>query len=240
MKKTFFNLIVLISGISLLLLSSCRLMCVHGSGNQITENRSVGEFTKIDVSGQFKVVLKQDSTSTLKITGDDNLMKYIKTSVSDGKLKIYSKKSLCSSGEIVINVGIRDIKDIDASGAVQIASDGKITAQDLHFDVSGATKITMDLNVANLTTEGSGATRISLTGQASTHNVDLTGAGKINALDFVVGNYNIETSGATKCEINVLNSLSVHTSGASTIRYRGNPKTVNNDKSGASSLKKID
>ena len=240
MKKNLLNLIILISGISLVFLSSCRMMCVHGSGNQITENRSTGDFTKIDVSGQFKVVLKQDSSATLKINGDDNLMKYIKTSVSDGKLKIYTKKSLCSSGEIVINVGIRNIKNIDASGAVQIVSDGKINVQDLRFDVSGATKITMDLNAANLTTEASGATRINLTGQASTHNVDLNGAGKINALDFVVGNYNIETSGATKCEINVLNSLSVHTSGASSIRYRGNPKTVNNDRSGASSLKKID
>ena len=240
MKKINFTSIVLVSAISLLLLSSCRLMCVRGSGNMITENRAISEFTKLDVSGEYKVVLKQDSSLSLKINADDNLLKYIKTSVSNGKLRIYSKKSICGSGQIVINVGIRNINNVEASGAVEISSDGKISTQDIHFDLSGATKLTMDLNAANVSTEGSGATRINLTGQASSHSVDLSGAGRVNAFDFVVGNYIIETSGATKCEINVLNSLSVHTSGASTIHYRGNPKTVNNDKSGASTLKKVD
>lgn len=240
MKKTILNLLVFVSGISFLLLSSCRINCVHGSGNETSETRKVAEFTKIEISGEYKVNLKQDSSSSLTINADDNLLKYIKTEVNDGKLHIYNKKNICGSGDIVVNVGIRNLKNIQASGAVEVASDGKIVVQDLHFDLSGATKITMDLNAANLSTEASGATRINLTGQASSHNIEMSGASKLMALDFVVGNYNIETSGASKCEINVLNSLSVHTSGASSIRYRGNPKTINNDKSGASSIKKID
>jgi hypothetical protein len=240
MKKSILNLVLFIAGISLVLLSSCRLNCVRGSGNQVSETRKVGDFAKIDVSGEFKVNLKQDSTSSLTIIADDNLLKYIKTSVNGDKLRIYTKKNICGSGELVVNVGIRNLNEVDASGAVEIASNGKINTGDLKFNLSGATKLTMDLNAANVNTEGSGATKINLTGQASSHNIDLSGAGKINAFDFVVGNYNIETSGATKCQINVLNSLSVHTRGASSIQYRGNPKTINNDKSGASSIKKVD
>lgn len=240
MKKSILNLILFIAGISLILLSSCRLTCVRGSGNQISETRKVGDFTRIDVSGEFKVNLKQDSSSSLTIMADDNLLKYIKTSVNGDKLRIYTKKNICGSGELVVNVGVRNLNEVDASGAVSVASNGKITTGDLRFNLSGATKVTMDLNAANVSTEGSGATKINLTGQASSHNIDLSGAGKVNAFDFVVGNYNIETSGATKCQINVLNSLTVHTSGASSIQYRGNPKTINNDKSGASSIKKVD
>jgi len=240
MKKTIFTLGVLLSVVSLLLLSSCRINCVRGSGNQTSETRKVPDFTKIDVSGEFKLILKQDSSSSLTINADDNLLKYIKTTVTDGKLKIYTKKSICNSGELVVTIGVRHIDDIGASGAVTIESAGKITTQDLHFDLSGATKVNMDLNAANVHTEGSGATKISLTGQASSHHVELSGAGKLMAFDFVVGEYRIETSGATKCEINVLNSLSVETSGASKIEYRGNPKTINNDKTGASSVQKVD
>jgi len=240
MKKITLTLLVILSGISLLFLSSCRLNCVHGSGNKSSETRKMSDFTKIDISGAYKVTLKQDSSFSLTVNADDNLLKYIKTEVTDGKLKIYNKKSICNSGTMTVTLGVRDLKSIEASGAVEVMSDGKIVVQDLKFDLSGATKINMDLNAANVTTEGSGATRITLTGQASKHSVDLSGAGKINALDFVVGDYNIETSGATKCEINVLNSLNIHTSGASSIRYRGNPKTINNDKSGASSVNKID
>ncbi|MDB5010139.1 MAG: hypothetical protein JWQ06_928, partial [Mucilaginibacter sp.] len=146
---------------------------------------------------------------------------------------------ICSRGEMTVNIGIRNIKEMEASGAVEVTSDGKINTQDIHFKLSGATKLTMDLNAANVNTEGSGATKITLTGQASSHNIELSGVGKLNALDFVVGNYNISTSGASKCQINVLNSLNIHTSGASKIQYRGNPKDVNNDKSGASSVEKV-
>lgn len=239
MKKTILALLLGVAGFSLILLSSCRFACVHGSGNQITETRKVGDFDRVDISGEFKVTIKQDSSASLTINADDNLLKYIKTSVTDGKLRIYSKKNFCSSGELTVHIGVRNVKEIDASGAVSVTSDGKINTGDIHFGLSGATKLNLDLNAANVTTEGSGATKLNLTGQASSHSIELSGVGKVEALDFVVGNYNIETSGASKCEINVLNSLSVHSSGASKIRYRGNPATVNNDKSGASSLEKI-
>lgn len=64
--------------------------------------------------------------------------------------------------------------------------------------------------------------------------------GKINAFDFVVGEYTIRSSGASHCKINVLKTLNVHSSGASEIKYKGSPSTVNNDKSGASSIEKVD
>jgi len=56
----------------------------------------------------------------------------------------------------------------------------------------------------------------------------------------VVGDYDISTSGAGNCEINVLHSLNVSSSGASEVKYKGNPSSVNNDKSGASTLQKVD
>jgi len=239
MKKITLNLFVLVAVMSVAVLSSCRFG-VRGSGNVIVENRKVGDFTKLDVSGAYKIVLKQDSTLSLSISADDNLLKYIKTEVSGDKLRIYNKKNLRPRGDLTITIGVKSLNSVETSGAVEVSSHGKIIVQDLKFDLSGATKITMDLNAANVTTDGSGATRINLTGQASSHRVDLSGASKINALDFVVGDYTIETSGASKCEINVLNSLNIHSSGAAKVRYRGNPKTVNDDKSGASSVEKID
>lgn len=233
-------LLTIVAVMFMALLSSCVFKCVHGSGHQVSENRKVSDFTKIEISGGFKVNLKQDSSLAVTVTADDNLLKYIKTTVSDNKLIIDNgDKNICNSGETVITVGVRNIEEVKASGAVELVSDGKISAKDLHFKLSGATKINMDIDAANVSTEGSGATEINLKGQASSHNVDLSGSGKVYALDFVVGNYNISTSGASECQINVLHDLNVHTSGASSIKYKGNPARINNDKSGASSITKI-
>ena len=41
----------------------------------------MSDFKQIDISGGFKVNLKQDSSMTVSITADDNLMKYIRTEI---------------------------------------------------------------------------------------------------------------------------------------------------------------
>lgn len=239
MKKVYLAALLMLAGFSIAMLSSCRFECVKGSGVPTTETRKMVDFTKIEISGNFKVVLKQDSSLTLNITADDNLMKLIKTSVEDGKLKIHTKKNMCNSGDMMVTIGVRHLEELKTSGAIEVSSDGLINVQDLTLDMAGANKMTLDLNANNLTTTGSGATELNLKGQATSHNVDISGVGKIYALDFVVGDYDVETSGASHCDINVLKTLTVHSSGASEIRYRGNPSSINNDKSGASSLEKI-
>jgi len=237
MKKIYLALLI-IAGISLCGLSSCMLNCVHGSGHQISETRNVREFSKISISGGYNVTLKQDSSFSIKINADDNLLKYIKTEVDGNRLRIYSKKSFCNAGELTISIGVKNLEEVKASGGIEVASDGKINTRDIAFKLSGATKITMDLNADHVTTSGSGSTELNLKGQASSHDIDLSGSGTVNALDFVVGDCDIQTSGVGESNVNVLHSLSVHSSGASSVKYKGNP-TVTNDKSGASSVEKI-
>jgi hypothetical protein len=237
MKKLYLALLV-IAGVALLGLSACRLGCAHGSGNQVNETRKVGDFNKISISGGYKVTLKQDSSLTIKITADDNLLKYIKTVVDGNRLRIYSKKDFCNNGQLSINIGIRNLEELKTSGGIEVESDGKINTQDISFKLTGATKITMDLNANHVTTAGSGVTELNLTGQATSHDIDLSGSGTVNALNFVVGSCDIETSGIGESKVNVLNTLHVNSSGASSVKYKGNP-AVTNDKSGASSVEKI-
>jgi len=238
MKKIQLTILALVAGFILFGLSSCVFNCIHGSGHQVSESRNVGEFSRVSISGGYKVVLKQDSSFSIKITGDDNLMKYIKTNLEGDKLRIYNKKNFCNAGQIVVNVGVKNLEQIKASGAVEVESDGKLVTKDLNIDLSGATKVTLDLNAANVTTSGSGATELNLKGQATSHNIDISGVGHVYALDFVVGTCEIESSGAGHCEVNAINNLSVHSSGASEVKYRGHP-TINNDKSGASSIEQV-
>jgi hypothetical protein len=238
MKTKHLSIIILLAGIALCGLSSCMFNCVHGSGTEASETRKVSDFSRIDISGGFKVILKQDSSLSVKITADDNLLKYIKTSVNGDKLRIYTRRNFCNSSQTIVYIGVRHLEELKASGGIEVESDGKITTQDIHLRLSGATKITMDLNAANVTTSGSGATELNLKGQASSHNIELSGSGKVNALDFVVGNCEIQTTGVGHSEVNVLHSLSIHSTGASEVKYRGNP-SISSDKVGASSVEKI-
>ena len=240
MKKLYSVAMLLIAVLLLSVLSSCRFGCIKGSGHQVTEAHKMNDFTRLDISGGFKINLKQDSSLTVSVTADDNLMKYIHASLDGDKLRIYSKKNLCGSGEIVLNIGVKNLEVIKISGGINLATDGKLITKDLHLELNGASKIDMDLNAANVFTEGSGSTDMTLRGQASSHKIEFAGSGKVKALDFVVGSYDIETTGASDCSINVLKDLNIKTTGAADIKYRGNPTSVNTSKTGAASVTKIE
>ncbi|MBS7565282.1 DUF2807 domain-containing protein [Mucilaginibacter sp. Bleaf8] len=234
-RKYFF---VLFAFIGLASLSSCRFGKVKGSGHQITENRKVESFDRIEVSGAYEVKLKQDSTLSISVTADDNLMKHIRTNVSGGKLHIFSKRSLSSVKPMVLVIGVKSLNEVKVSGAVDIEGLGRINTTNFSLNISGASKVKLDLSAADVSTEARGATEIYMSGQAASHKVKLTGAGKLFAYDFVVGDYKINTAGATHCEINVLKNLAVDSRGASEVSYKGNPSNVSNHKSGASSINK--
>ena len=240
--KAFYNFVSLAS-VSLLLIAtqSCKNNCVEGSGKEATDKRQVSAFAKLDIAGSFNITLVQDSSNTITINADDNILSIIKTDVSGDKLKISTdNKNICSSKEISITIGVRDLKSIAASGAVEITSSGRLNLGDLDLHLSGATKIDLDVAASNIETEGSGVSEITLKGQARSHAIELSGSGNVHAFDLVVGNYSIETSGQSDCEINVLNELNIHSTGASDIKYKGSPATINKSKTGALSLTKVE
>ena len=238
MKKTTFG-ISFISSIILLLHSGCNLDCITSSGKQVSQVRSVDSFSSITTSGTVKLVLKQGPSQEVRIVADDNIQDEIRTHVNGKTLKIEMEGNICDGGQIIAYLTAPNFEGVDASGAVELTSDGNLKVQDFAIRISGSSKVNLDLNAANVITKSSGSSEIHLKGQAGSHDVDLSGAGSIDALDFIVGKYSIETSGASQSRINVLNELRVKSRGASDVQYRGNPSQISNDESGASSLKKI-
>lgn len=236
--KTLCNRLLTLSAIVLLLATqACKTGCIQGSGKEATDKRQVTAFDKLEIAGSFNITLVQDSSNSITINADDNILNIIKTDVSGDKLKISTdNKNVCSSKEVTVTIGVRNLKSIAASGAVEITSNGRLNFGDLDLNLSGATKINLNIAASNVETNGSGVSEIALKGQASSHTIEMSGSGNVHAFDFVVGNYTIETSGQSDCEINVLSELNIHSTGASDIKYKGNPTKINKSKTGALSL----
>lgn len=223
------------------LFNSCNgFNCINGSGNQISQTRDVGSFTRVETSGSIKVILKQGAVNALSVTADDNILKEIDTYVRGKRLIIDLEGSFCDVGPITLFITSKNYEGIEASGAVEILGEGKLNVNDFDLDLSGSSKVDLDINAANVKTSSSGASEIFLKGQAGSHELDLSGSSSVEALDFVVGRYRIESSGASDSRINVLNELDISSSGSSDVQYRGSPSKIKNDESGASSLKKVD
>jgi len=238
MKKI--NLLILTAAAGIVLAaSSCRFHCLRGSGNQITENRNVGDYRGVSVSDAFKVIIKQDSSSkTINVTADDNIIKFIRTNVEGGVLRIYIKKNVCNSGEIIVKVPVTKVEELRAGDASEITSDGKITANDLHIGLSDGSRISLDLTAKRVTTRASDASELNLKGQAAEHDIQLSDGSKVYAKEFVSNDGIVKATDGSECEVNILNSLTVRASDGAVIRYFGNPQNVNTNKSDGASVEK--
>ena len=191
---------------------------VSGSGNIQTEQRNVGEFKSIDVSGAFTVEIVAQKDFAVEVEADDNLLPLVKTEVEDGVLKIEREEHFWSNSKILVRVFAPNIENLDVSGASKI-SVNDLSNEFLNLDVSGASKI-------------------EIKGKTNRLKIDLSGASKIDAENLTAEYVSVEASGASKVDVFVTNELYADLSGASRVNYSGEPNNVQEKTSGASSVSK--
>ncbi|MCK9203433.1 MAG: DUF2807 domain-containing protein [Bacteroidales bacterium] len=241
MKTKFFSVVLIIClslGMSSLFASCHYIGGANGDGKVVKETRSVQSFSGIDISGAFDVYLKQGAIEEVIIEADDNILPLITTEVINGTLRIYSKHPIHHFTVMKAYLTIKDLKDIDVSGAVDLETTGKITVPELKIDASGSSDSKMDISVQRLNLDCSGASKFKFSGTAVNVRLDLSGASDIFAYDLFVENYDVEISGAGDAKINVSKKIKADISGAGTIRYKGSPTEVDQSVSGAGSIKK--
>ncbi len=217
--------------------AACEPVCTKGSGVKGIETRNLPDFTKLEVGGAFEVVLTQESSNSIRIEADDNLLALILTDIKSDVLKISTEKALCPKTNMKLFISAKSLQALKAHGAVDLKTNNTISAEKFELTMSGASDVVISLETKLLISKLSGASELSLKGKADTHAVELSGAGEINASDFVVDKYALKLSGASECNINVQKELSVEASGASEVNYKGNPGILNKELSGAAELK---
>ena len=244
--KTSVKIGIAIAYILAVLTSSCvgfNEKSVKLSGVTKVSTKEVSAFDKVDVSGAIDVIVNIGNKSEVVIEADSAIMPYIVTEVKDRELRIYNKGIIGSfnfkNNKILVTITTPSILELESSGACDV------TINDLKTDMfkvslSGACDLigSFECNVLDL--EASGSSDSKLRGKVKNCNIELSGACDIKALDLEVDSLKIEGSGSSNVEITVQNSLDVELSGASELRYKGEPKYIKTDMSGVSNLTKID
>src|SRR5882724_6871625 len=229
-----------------LVLGSCRHFMgkrVRGNGNIKTEDRSVGNFKNVEVSGAINVYVSQgqDGQHTFKIEGDENLLPFVELSQEGDRLIVQTRRgfNLEPSGDMKIYVSTPVYNNIEVSGACNIIGESKITnPEDLKLHVSGAGDIKMEVDAPRVKAEISGGGSINLKGQTKDTDLELSGAGDAHCYDLLAENTRVEISGAGSAEVYASVKLDATVSGAGSVSYKGNAGQVSQHVSGAGSVSK--
>lgn len=231
--------------LTIVVISSCNIIDtrrIRGNGKIITKNYQFKGFDGIHAGGAVKVYLKQDSAYSIRVETDENLFNYLHVQVNNGNLEIRPQDdvNLDPTNQVNVYIHMPHVRDLDISGASEVKSEEKfIQNNNLNIDVSGASEGKLILRAPKITIDASGASTVNIEGETKDVYAEVSGASTINGYNLKSETADIQASGASSANVYASVNLKGDASGASAIRYKGNP-TVNTSASGAGSVKKVE
>ena len=216
---------------------------VKGKGKEVTETREVGDYDEIQVSHIFKVEIVPGSEGTLTLEGEENLLDYVITDVSGGRLKITVERGIQlqpsrDSEGIRIQVPVEDLDEVSVSGAADLMSEHTFDFSRLRVKCSGAGEVEMAVRAEEVRVSASGAAKIRLEGSTDRLDVEGSGAANLRAYELQANEVNAEVSGASDVRVYAAEALDARASGAGNIRYKGNPERLEKQASRAANVSK--
>ena len=214
---------------------------IKGSGNVVTQTRSMTGFTAIEAGGAVNVFVKQDAAFSVQVKVDDNLQQYVSVEVENGVLQIHQQNntSLQTTDDIKVYVSLPSLNDLVVSGASNVTGENTFTGEAIQINLSGASHADIKLDFPNVSAELSGASTATLSGKTKNIKLNATGASTIKAFELFSETAVVELSGASEANVFASLKLDAGASGASNVRYKGDA-TVNKSESGAGSVSKAD
>ena len=236
------RLIVALTIFVLIVTSACSLVAnigegVRPSGNTISEDRSVSDFSSISLSGTGDLLIEQGASESLTIETDDNLMQYITSDVRNGRLELGLKDGvrLLGLNKIVYHLKVKDLTTIDISGLGKVVMDG-VKTDTLNLKASGSGQFEMkNIQTKSLSADASGFGIYNLTGTADTIVVSLSGSGSFDGENLQSKSATVNINGAGSATVWTEDTLNVEISGGGLVRYFGSPE-VTQSISGAGSI----
>ena len=204
------------------------IFLVHGQTTFAGES-----FTKINIQGNAKVILRQDSVCSVRFTGNNNPADE-KTSISNGTLNINGNPNND------LNISLASLQEIKIEGRGSVTGISTFNVEDLNLQIDGDGKIILDVKAKKISSQISGLGKIVLSGTSEKTDFSIPGSGKIDALGLKTIKCNVNISGLGKCLVDVIDELNTNISGGGTISYKSLPKIVNKNISGIGTIKNYD
>lgn len=233
---------------SLLLLALCcftisnaqKFKKIKGNGVTTKITRTTTDYDKIKVGGSFNVKLIAGKEGAITIEGDENLLQYIKTEVSNNVLSVGFEKNINIqynySSTIEITIPFEKISQISFAGSGTLLTIDAINADNLSVDVAGSGSVKLLTSSENLKITRTGSGNFTAKGKASTLEVVSTGSGNLNSSELIASNVTATQSGSGNIKVNCTENLSATNSGSGSITYKGSPKKVNKQSAGSGSI----
>ncbi len=189
-----------------------------GNGNVKTEKRNTADFTGIKLLCSADLYIHQGSTS-VEVKADENILKFIKTTVNDGVLEINVKnRSFRSATVLEVHVSLSNLEMLKSLGSGDIKFVDTFKAHDLLVNMSGSGDLEADFDVTNLELKVNGSGDTELSGIGGTFKISVSGSGDLDAEELKLEDCFVKNNGSGDIALSgKTNSLTVTAAGSGDI-----------------------
>lgn len=230
MKTSLFLPLLAASGT--LLLSGCGKNglnpTIRGEGPSVSETRSLGSFSRVEVATDAEVVISQGPQQEVRVEGQRNILDVLDTDVSGGKLRVETGRyNLRHHEPIRVLLTVPALTDVRLSSNGSIRGTGTWSANDFEVEDTGSGSIELTLgSVQHLRTRVTGSGSVTLSGTAGAHTANLTGSGELRGYDLSTRSTDLTATGSGRSYLRVADRLEVKLTGSGSAYYKGQPNVT--------------
>lgn len=227
-----------------------------GSGIYYEETRQPEPFDQIVVHGDFDLIeISICDCSTIKITGDDNIVPGVQADAREGRLTLDSPEWYDPELPLQVHIQTPDLSELELNGDSRVrlkgmrggdldvvlrgSSDVELEGlvERLSLDSSGSADVTIErLKARELTFELSGSGDIDAHGETDRLEIISSGSTDIDAERLEAKDVVVTTSGSSDVTVCALESLDASISGSGDVTYFCGPGRVTRKISGSGDL----
>ncbi len=226
----------LLLSIAILLFAGC-INSKTGSGNIISNTRNVGAFNSISAAGAVNVTL-QNGPQSVVVETDDNIMRYVETTVKGNTLKIRLKNiNNLRNSTVKVYVTAPDIIDISASASADIGSKGVLTSgSEIELKASSGSNIQIDLDAPAVKANASSGGSVIASGRTKNVTAKSSSGSIINASSLNAENAIADASSGASVKVSASVSVKAEASSGASVKYTGGATDVKKNESSGGSV----
>lgn len=215
---------------------------INGNGVVKSQQRALSDFDGIRVQGGMDVVLIPGAQYSVRVEADENLLPHIVTELDGDVLEIgpENKVNLRSDRGIKIYVTAPLFNVVAVNGSGSITSQARIRAdQKMKAEISGSGDIRLEVDAPEIDMDIDGSGNVILSGNTRRFKSDINGSGEVRAFDLLSEETEVQISGSGDAQVFASKQLGISINGAGNVDYKGNPPSLNQNVSGAGSVRKM-
>ena len=200
---------------------------IKGSGNVITENRTINEsFSKIEVNSGIKLVVEQSENKSVTIEADDNIVSHITTKVENGTLIIETDSGYNTDQNPKVVVKLPVVSGLKATSGSSISTSNRLVTENITVSLNSGSSGEIEVEADYIKVESESGSSVDISGIALKAEAISSSGSEIDADGLNANEVFADANDGSSIAVDPIVKLNAHASSGASVTYKTTPKTL--------------